>query len=209
MTKGVAVRNTAWTWRWSLVPAGWLLIGGCTDLKSREEPAKETRGPVKATASETEQLPVDPTIVRVAAYYDPFNPWMWDESRSRVVGIVVSRLYLGGGRNGLGVFGDGVIRPRVFLLDNDKTNPKPPQLVKEWSFDVQQAVPFRSTKRTAQGWGYGLPLAFDEGTNLAGKEIRIIVAFERRDGMVLQSGKKDFRVPGTPARPAMAPSVPR
>lgn len=202
------MRDTAWAWRWAWVPAGLLLLGGCTDPRAKS-PAKDSLAPVKATASETERMTADPTVTRVVAYYDPFNPWMWDESRSQVKGIVVNRLYLAGGTDGLGVFGDGTIRPRVFILDNDRTNPKPPRLLKEWSFNVEQALPFRRTTRSVQGQSYSLPLAFDPGTDLAGKEVRIIVTFERSDGMVVQSGKKDFRVPGTPGKPATAPSSSR
>ncbi len=32
--------------------------------------------------------------------------------------------------------------------------------------------------------------------DLAGKDIRMTVVFERRDGILIHSGKKEFRVPG-------------
>jgi len=69
-----------------------------------------------------------------------------------------------------------------------------PRLIKEWEFDVEAAKPFRSKKPSIQGYGYRLPLDWGE-LDLAGREIRVIVSFERPDGRVIESSKKDLIVP--------------
>jgi len=147
------------------------------------------------TAEEAVNMPLEENILSVAAFYAPINPWLLTDDRSRVRGIVISSLYLGGPDH-LGVFGDGIIRPRVYVLDTDKKNPKPPQLVKEWSFEPEEALGFRSKRRTMMGYGYRFHLFWDDELDLAGKNIRVTVVFERRDGMLIHSGQKEFRVPG-------------
>jgi hypothetical protein len=130
----------------------------------------------------------------VAAYYPPYNPWVWNDTRTHVRGIVISALYLEG-PNVLGVFGDGIIRPRLYVLGEDGDKNSKPQLVKEWSFEPEEAMPFRSKKRTMLGRGYRLHLIWGDELDLSGKDIRMVVVFERRDGVLLYSGKKDFQVP--------------
>ena len=148
-----------------------------------------------ATPEQVAQMPLEPNVVSIATYYTPYNPWLWTPDRSRVRGIIINAFYLGGPKN-LGVFGDGVIRPTMYLLDTSQQSKQPPRLLKEWSFDPNQAMPFRAKKQTAMGWGYGrLPLVWGDELDLGGKEIRITVSFERRDGAIVHSGKKDFRVP--------------
>ncbi|HSW44087.1 MAG TPA: hypothetical protein VLM89_00780 [Phycisphaerae bacterium] len=141
------------------------------------------------------QMPLEKNVTGVAAFYAPYSPWIWNKDRSRIIGIAVNALYLMG-PDSLGAFGDGVIRPRMYLLEaGDDARQKSPKLVKEWPFGTQQAMPWRAKKRTAMGWGYGFRLLWGEELDVSGKEIRMIVSFERTDGKVFHSGQKDFRVP--------------
>jgi hypothetical protein len=64
----------------------------------------------------------------------------------------------------------------------------------EWMFDVDEALPFRCKRRMVAGWGYAIFLPWGD-MNLAGREIRLTVSFERKDGVVISGSKKDFRVP--------------
>jgi len=143
---------------------------------------------------EIRRMPLEPNIVRVAAYYPPYDPWIWNETRTHVRGIVISALYLEG-PDVLGVFGDGIIRPRLYVLSGSGKEAGEPQLVREWSFDPEQAMPYRSRKRTLLGFGYRFHLLWGDELDLSGKDIRVVIVFERRDGMLIYSGKKDFRVP--------------
>jgi len=45
------------------------------------------------------------------------------------------------------VFGEGVIGPRVVRATLDELGKLQYKLINEWSFDVQQALPFRAKKR--------------------------------------------------------------
>ena len=153
-------------------------------------------GPDSPWGGATRAEPLEQNIVRIAAYYPSHNPWIWDDARTRVRGIVISALYLEG-PDVLGVFGDGVIRPRLYLYDPAGAANTQTHLVKEWSFDVEEARPFRSTKRTLLGNGYRFHLIWGDELDLSGQSIRMVVVFDRRDGTLIYSGKKDFRVPNS------------
>jgi len=153
-------------------------------------------GPGSTWGGSARNEPLEQKIVRVAAYYPTHNPWIWNDARTHVRGIVISALYLEG-PDILGVFGDGVIRPRLYVYDPAGAVDTQMQLVKEWSFDVDQARPFRSTKRTLLGNGYRFHLIWADELDLSGQSIRMVVVFERRDGTLIYSGKKDFRVPNS------------
>jgi hypothetical protein len=146
--------------------------------------------------NEVRHEPLETNVVRVAAYYPSHNPWIWNDTRTQVRGIVISALYLEG-PDVLGVFGDGIIRPRVYVYDPNDIGGEHPRLAKEWVFNVEDARPYRSTRRTLLGDGYRLHLVWDDELDLSGQHIRMVVAFERRDGTYIYSGKKDFRVPSS------------
>jgi hypothetical protein len=136
----------------------------------------------------------DPNVVGVAALYDSMNPWLWTENRARVRGVYIKVLYLSGPHS-RGVFGDGIIRPKMYVLETDEQGDGDWELAREWEFDVEAALPFRAKREVMLGWGYGLiPLPWGD-MDMAGREIRVIVEFERLDGHIVSSGKKDFRVP--------------
>jgi len=185
------VRAASRLWRAPLgcviVASSWAMCG-C----AASSPAA-MRKPV-LTAEEAVNMPLEENILSVAAFYPSITPWIFTDDRSRVRGVVISSLYLGGPDH-LGVFGDGMIRPRLYVLDADKENPQPPQLLKEWSYDPEQAMPFRSKKRSMMGYGYRFHLMWGDELDLAGKDIRITVVFERLDGTLIHSGSKEFRVP--------------
>ena len=137
----------------------------------------------------------EPNITQVAPLYDPFNPWIYNRDRSAIRGVVIGALYLLGPHS-KGAFGDGVIRPRLYVAQRLPDGGRKWRLVKEWSFTPEQAMPFRAKRETAFGWGYRLYLHWDDiGEDLHGQEIRMIVSFERRDGLTVGSDAKDMRVP--------------
>jgi hypothetical protein len=136
----------------------------------------------------------DVNVLGVAALYNPFDPWLWTESHEKPCGVVIPALYLMGA-NYRGVFGDGVIRPRLYVRELNDKGEVSWNLVKEWSFTTDEAIWFRSKKQSEMGWGYRLHLPWDGLADLAGKQIRMVVEFERIDGRKIFSDKKDFRVP--------------
>jgi hypothetical protein len=164
-------------------------MGGCTAPPSAAQPGDHL------TPEQVVKMPLEKNITGVATFYAPYNPWIWNEDRSKIIGIAINALYLTG-PDSLGAFGDGIIRPRIYTLEvGPDSAVKTPRLVKEWAFDPQQALPWRAKKRTALGLGYSFRLIWGDTLDLAGKEIRMIVSFERSDGKIFHSGQKDFRMP--------------
>jgi len=137
---------------------------------------------------------LEPNVNGVIAFYNGINPFLWTEDVSAPLGIAINALYLVG-PEGTGVFGDGIIRPKMYAAERRPDGTREWKLIKEWAYDVEQAKGFRSTKKTTGGWGYRLHLAWGD-LDLCGREIRLVVSFERNiDGIVVPSRKKDFRVP--------------
>jgi len=173
-----------------LVLAGMLaavVIPGC-------ETPGSTGGTDRApTPAEVAQARGETDIVNVVALYDSVNPWIWTEDRSRVHGIRINALYLFG-PNDKAVFGEGVIRPKLYVMEKGDDGKKKAVLKREWSFDVDEALLLRAKKETAWGWGYWLPLDWGD-LDVSGREIRMVIAFERRDGFVVKSSNKHFPVP--------------
>ena len=139
--------------------------------------------------------PLEDNVIGLSCFYAPISPWIRSQDGSEVRGIVISGLYLQGPK-GMGVFGNGTIKPKMLVVSYDKTGKKTYNPVKEWSYSVDQAMPWRSKKPNAYGYGYRLHLIWDDTTlDLGGQEIRMIVNFERADGRVVGPSRKDFRVP--------------
>jgi len=157
--------------------------------------AADSAGPaaqVQPTPDEVARM-LEPNVLGIRCFYDPFNPWIWNGDHTRVRGVKINALYLQG-PNYTGVFGDGTICPRLFVSTRDLRGRLEYRLVKEWAFDVEQAMPFRAKKRMEAGWGYALFLTWGD-VDLSGRSIRLTVNFERADGLVISGSKKDFRVP--------------
>ncbi len=145
-------------------------------------------------AEKVRHMPTEPNVVNIAVFYNPYSPWIWNENKSKIRGIYVGGLYLLG-PGGKGVFGDGVICPKLYVLQKDPGGKKTPVLAKEWSFTVEKAIPWRAKQKRDLGWGYGLPLDWGD-LDLSGQEISMIITFERSDGLIVSSGKKHYNVPG-------------
>lgn len=172
-----------------LLATGLIVVAGCGGPKP--EPPAGTK--TELSPADVARMPTQPNVVNVLAIYNPYTCWIWNPDKSRVRGVRVGSLYLIG-PDYTGVFGDGVIRPRVYVMERDDDGRKVPKLVKEWSLDVAQAVEFRAKKKTKLGWGYGLFLDWGD-LDLGGREIRVVIAFERGDGQVVTSKKTDLMVP--------------
>lgn len=143
-------------------------------------------------AQEVARMPTEPNIVNVVAIYNTGSPWLWDSDNNKIRGIYVAGLFLFGPKKHA-VFGDGVIRPRLYVLERGQDGDKHPKLVKEWSFNVEEALPFRGKKKRTLGWGYGLPLPFGD-IEVTGREVQMVICFERPDGRIVRSSKQAFLV---------------
>lgn len=156
------------------------------------KPAKSGDPDREPTPEEVARM-IEPNVLGVSCFYDPFNPWIWNEDHTQVRGVKIGAMFLLGPES-TGVFGDGIILPKLFVSYRNEQGKRAYKLVKEWSFDVDQAMPFRAKRRTRWGWGYALFLPWGD-IDLAGRDVRITVSFKRADGLLISGSKKDFRVP--------------
>jgi hypothetical protein len=177
-------RQVLWTVSTILIVA---FVAGCRGKGRKKK--KAGRAPTPEQVAEM----LEPNIIGVHAYTDAINCWVWNEDRTAARGIIIKALYLEG-PNG-GAFGDGIIQPKLFVSYWDNEGKRQWRLAKEWSYDVNEAIPFRTKKKFMAGWGYRLHLVWGDEVDLTGREVRLVVEFKRRDGIVVRSGKTDRKVP--------------
>lgn len=179
----------------------WLAIAlsGCTENTGSPQTQPAQGGWFASARQNSDPTPeevarmLEPNVLGISCLYSPNDPWLWNTDHTRVRGIRINALYLQG-PNYTGVFGDGIIRPKLFVSTRDEQGQVQYPLIKEWSLDVDQAMLFRAKKRVRAGWGYSLFLDWGD-LDLSGRTVRLIVQFERADGIMITGGKKDFQVP--------------
>lgn len=134
-------------------------------------------------------------ILDVVAYYTTPIKWRWNQDRTRVHGVIVGALYLMG-PSGKGVFGDGLIQPKLYVRNPTiRDAEKEWVLTKEWEFTPEQMMDMRSLRPTVQGYGYMLPLDWGD-LDLSNRQIRIVISYKRSDGMPSpRSSVKNLVVP--------------
>ncbi len=154
--------------------------------------------------------PVRDDIVAIRQFYAT-EPWIRDEE-GRVSGLFV-RVYfvaaVGNEAVGKGVFVPGTIKAALYTLTVRPDGSYDRQPVYEWSFDEQQAAGFRLRTPSVMGYSYGLILRWPPEVNVMGREIQVVLSYEKQDGKVVTARGTRFRVPlpaGTrPAPPAGPP----
>ena len=136
-------------------------------------------------------------IVQVKKFY-PGSPWLsFDEAGDPNPEGFKVNVYLLSAANGLGVFGDGNIVVTMYTVPEiqpEGAPPAEPVLKKRWVLTPEDCMPFRATRRTVMGYGYGLRLTWGD-VDVLGKTVTVTIAFERRDGTIIQSQPQTFRVP--------------
>jgi hypothetical protein len=126
------------------------------------------------------------------------TPWLVPRhaASTKAVGIRISALYLISDRTGKAVFADGVINMLLYRIVRLSERDPVRQKVHQWSFDHDQALPWRVSRKSWMGSGYQFDLIWPAGVDLSGSEIALIAEYERTDGRVVRSSEKHFRVPG-------------
>ncbi len=184
------------------------LLAGCTPQPARPKPVVRTvphttelpkpppgPDPYRMTVEEVERAPLESDIVRVHTHYNLF-PWLqFDLTDPRPQGFMVSALFLISGKTGKGVFADGLIAVKMYRIDRDQQRRETRTLVQTWQFTPMQALPYRAVRRTEVGEGYQLHLRWADDLELTNREIMVVVQFTRRDGKVISSGPKSFKIP--------------
>lgn len=172
-------------------------VAGCNPAAT-DSPV--TRAPDKKPGDDqferVRNLPPDPNVLEVKAFWDAYSPFVKSADSSKVQGLMIKVLYLLGPQQ-KGVFGDGIIRPRLYLMQRDAYGKAmEPRLIREWEFDVERATAHRVVKYAQLGWAYAfIPLEWGKEMDLTGREVRVIISFERSDGRVVSSRPKDIKIP--------------
>ena len=141
------------------------------------------------------RVPLDPDIIRAVAIYSK-NPWLnFDPTNSRRPGgFTFKSLWLVSARTERGAFGDGIIRVVMTMVDKDESGNKVMREVQTWSYDPEEALPYRAKEKQLLGYGYQLRCKWDDA-DVLGKEVGIRVEFERKDGRIIVGQTNHFKVP--------------
>lgn len=147
------------------------------------------------TGCATTALTLHRDINRVSTFYDTLRIWLnFDSPPSSVPQGLKFSVFLTASDSELGVFGDGIIRIEMFRIDRGSNDQPLRTPVRQWSFDAQEAYPYRRKKPTRYGWAYGFRLPWGD-VEVLGREILLIVSFERPDGTVIHGQPKYLKVP--------------
>jgi hypothetical protein len=137
---------------------------------------------------------VDAKVVKLICFWQN-EPFIIDPVDAiRPVGFQLTMYLLND--EGKGIFGDGVIRIRMVGLERDDAGViVDRKLLRKWTWDVEEAMPFRSKRTTYLGWGYGLLVTWDRSENFTG-EVQILPEFVRRDNRTVTGSAKSLKIPG-------------
>ena len=153
--------------------------------------AGPTAGPARIA-----QAPLEPNVIEIATFFsaNPFGPV---GGSSTPGGFRIGALYLMApneqGRS-VGVFADGIIHVYLYAVEKDAEGKPTRRLVRDWTYDPVQAMPYRAKKATVLGYGYQLHCVWGDA-DVLGKDVEIEVHFARKDGRLITSTAKAFKVP--------------
>ncbi|MBN1491029.1 MAG: hypothetical protein JXA69_14035 [Phycisphaerae bacterium] len=161
---------------------GAILIAGCVE---------PTTGPVQIA-----QAPLEPNVIEIATFFsaNPFGPV---GGSSTPGGFRIGALYLMAPNEqgqSVGVFADGIIHVYLYSVEKDAEGMSARHLVRDWTFDPVQAMPYRAKKATVLGYGYQLHCVWGDA-DVLGRDVEIEVHFARKDGRLITSTPKAFKVP--------------
>jgi len=165
------------------------------NIFARETPATDT-----PSGGEPDYLAdTESNIIRVNKIVNS-SPWLsFDPDGTRKVDGIRITVYLESGDRPKGVFGDGIISVQMFRLERDKAGQEIAKLAQEWVLPPEKAYQWRATTESMLGKGYSLRLRWDENAKVNGKQIAILVKYQRPDGRMIASTRQVLKVPTAPA----------
>ncbi len=153
-------------------------------LPGPQAPKKPVAAPKGATTTDN--------IVEIAQFYAS-QPWIVDDE-GRYVGLRV-RAYFVSGETGKGAFVPGTITASLFALTTRPDGTYSREKVYDWTFDAQQAYPFEIPKPSPMGYSYGLILRWPPELNLMGREIQVVLSYQRQNGQLVVARGIQHTVP--------------
>jgi len=126
-------------------------------------------------------------------------PWLsFDPDGTRKVDGIRITVYLEAADRPKGVFGDGTITVQMYRLDRDKSGQETAALAQEWVLPPEKAYQWRATEESMLGRGYSLRLKWDSSAKVNGKQIAVLVKYQRPDGRQIASTRQVLKVPASP-----------
>lgn len=127
------------------------------------------------------------------------SPWLsFDPDGTRKVDGIRITVYLEAADRPKGVFGDGTITVQMYRLEKDKAGQETAALAQEWVLPPEKAYQWRATEESMLGKGYSLRLRWDEKAKVNGKQVAVLVKYERPDGRKIASTRQVLKVPASP-----------
>jgi hypothetical protein len=131
-------------------------------------------------------------IVAIRQFYST-EPWMRD-AEGRYTGVFV-RVYLLSAQTEKGAFVPGTVKAAMYALTPRSDGTYGRELVHEWSFNQQQAAGYRLRKPSVMGDSYGFWLRWPAELELMGREVQVMLSYQKKDGEVIARRGSRFRVP--------------
>lgn len=123
-------------------------------------------------------------------------PWLsFDPDGTRRVDGIRITVYLEAANRPKGVFGDGTITVQMYRLEKDKLGQEAATLAQEWVLPPEKAYQWRATEESMLGKGYSLRLKWDKDANVNGKQVAVLVKYQRPDGRQIASTRQVLKVP--------------
>jgi hypothetical protein len=141
---------------------------------------------------------IDPTTVPtrddIVAIYQfwPNVPWLFESDR--VVGFRVTTYFVSG-ETELGEFVPGKVFAWIYKLARGPDGKLARELAHMWEFDEAEGMGYRVRRRAVGGYHYGFALSWPPNVELDGRQVEIEFGYERKDGTIVTSAPRRFRMP--------------
>jgi len=177
-----------------------LALGGCAP--KRDGTGSLLRPSQASNEINPEQVEMHDDIVSIHAFYQQL-PWLTDAD-GRVVGFR-STVYFSSGETEKGAFVPGDIFVWLYVLDPIGGGRYERQLAHVWQMSADESGGYRVRKVSPMGYHYGFILSWPRTVDVDGRTIEIEFGYERRNGSVITSPARRFKVPVSDSVTATVP----
>ncbi|TWT42374.1 hypothetical protein RAS1_35050 [Phycisphaerae bacterium RAS1] len=169
-------------------------------------PGCQTGGPGAAASDD---------VVQITQFYSNY-PWRVDYD-DRITGFKVA-VYFVSAATERGTFVSGDILCWLYQRVRRADGRRDRELLHTWRLSEQEAAGFRFRERKQLGFGYGLVLTWPSNIDVHGREIEIVMGYDRSDGRTILGPPRTMKVPvpadlrairppGQASRPGAAPAT--
>lgn len=131
-------------------------------------------------------------IVQITQFYANY-PWRVDYD-DRITGFKVA-VYFVSSATERGAFVKGDILCWLYQRSRRADGRRDRELLHTWRLSEAEAQGFRFRERKQLGYGYGLVLTWPSSIDVHGREIEIVLGYERTDGRIILGPPRPMKVP--------------